>query len=309
MSGERPSRWNIKVDEVNATMTDVFSGGACNIRDENGALLRNRERDMINEWLQSLGVRFFDPQIHPDTHGEEYHYPKHSVVEMRAREAAQVNLYEISPRTFGGITSFEVAIDSFIAKEPTVIYYSDGDPSQDTLPPYSKDGHPLFKPLGIPDNPDARPAHYKEFIKNANNMRKYVLRFAEQMDALTVTFGEKSYEGDIVITPARMHAADMFQGIVHAARGHRVVINFTGGDTAQDKYGNPVMIVPQDLPEMHKRALLDQYIDEGNTLRRLIASMMEVSVFTRIVYTQQAAINALEELLRIKEIIKVSPSN
>ena len=49
--------------------------------------------------------------------------------------------------------------------------------------------------------------------------------------------------------------------------------------------------------------LLDQYVDEGNELRKAIAELVHVNVFTRVVYTQKSAILALEELLRIKNLI------
>jgi len=33
------------------------------------------------------------------------------------------------------------------------------------------------------------------------------------------------------------------------------------------------------------RALLDQYVDEGNELRRSIAELVSINVFVRVVYT------------------------
>ena len=66
--------WNMIKDMSDVKTVQVFSGGACNIRDDQGRLLRNQERDAINDWLTEQGIKFFDPQIHPDTHGEEYVY-------------------------------------------------------------------------------------------------------------------------------------------------------------------------------------------------------------------------------------------
>ncbi|MBZ0303382.1 MAG: hypothetical protein K8J31_26805 [Anaerolineae bacterium] len=50
-------------------------------------------------------------------------------------------------------------------------------------------------------------------------------------------------------------------------------------------------------------ALLDQYVDEGNALRRSIAELVGVTVFTRVVYTQRSAIMALDEVLRASQIL------
>ena len=71
-------------DMVNVSQTQVFSGGACNILNVDGVLLRNTERDPINEWLTEMDLWLFDPQIHPDTHGEEYDYRKHFPLEVAA---------------------------------------------------------------------------------------------------------------------------------------------------------------------------------------------------------------------------------
>ena len=284
--------------------TQVFSGGACNIIDEKGNLLRNTERDPINDWMTAQGVFFFDPQIHPETHGREYDYMTDHDLEMRARSIAKINLYEVSPRTFGGITSLEIATDQFRWKEPMVIYYSDGDPNSDQIPVHSEKGHPLFAPYGLKTSAQTLRFHYQEFIKNANNMRKYVMGFARELDTLTVDFSDQVYEGDTMITPERIHAADLFQAVVKAASDRRVFVTFTGGKNARDEYGNPIFIAPQDPPEVEMLALLDQYVDEGNELRRAIADLVSINVFTRVVYTQRSAINALEEVLRVSGILK-----
>jgi len=298
------SRWNVSEAVDTAGNIAVFSGGACNILSKDGALLRNQERDRINDWLTEKDVFFFDPQIHPATHGVEYNYAVHHKIEMAAREAAKINLYEVSPRTFGGVTSIELAVDTYDWREATVIYYSDADPNEDLLPPYSKEGHPQFQPDGYPNNEAALKAHYREYLKNGNNMRKYVVRFAQDIDTLTVTMGQDRHEHDAVIQPDRMHAVDMFEAIVNALDGNRVNLHFDGGPETRDAKGNPRFILPENPPEMQMKSFLDSYIDEGNMLRRRIAKMLEVSVFTRIVFTQKAAIAALEELLTLKKVLK-----
>jgi len=296
-------KWNLSQDIDTVHLTQVFSGGACNILNGKGELLRNKERDPINDWLTEQDIYFFDPQIHPDTHGTEYNYAVHSKIEIAARDAAKINLYEVSPRTFGGITSFEIAADHFRFHEPMVIYYSDGKDGQDTIPVHSTKGHPLFAPMGMENDETAMRAHYKEFIKNGNNVRKYLMTFAREMDTLTVTFDETPRKGDKVISPDRIHAADLFEAVVHASAGERVFVNFSGGMSILDEKGNPRFIAPDNPPEMVMHALLDQYVDEGNELRRRIAELVEISVFVRVVYTQRSAIQALEEVLRIKGLL------
>jgi hypothetical protein len=286
----------------------VFSGGACNIRDQQGALLRNVERDQINEWLTQQGVIFYDPQVHPDTHGCEYDYEIHSQLEIAARAAAAVKLYEVSPRTFGGVTAMEIAVSQVRRDRPTLIFFSDGNNQTDIIPEHSKEGFPLFLPYGIKDSDDARKAHYQEFIKNANRMRRYLIRFAQELNGLTVTFGDEVFDGDVVIMPTRMHAADIFRALVNAASGKRVVVNFTGGEKSRDAHGNPVFMTPARPRKVFMDALLDQYTDEGDELRRAICQLVTINVMTRVVYTQRDAIASLGDLLRAKKILPTAPS-
>ncbi|MCL4875631.1 MAG: hypothetical protein KJ064_03195 [Anaerolineae bacterium] len=296
-------RWNTTQEMSTIHLTQVFSGGACNILDAEGNLLRNKERDAINDWLTQHNIMLYDPQIHPETHGVEYNYPQHYHLEKAARGAAKIDLYEISPRTFGGITSLEIAADHFVEREPMVIYFSDGDPEKDQIPAHSSKGHPLFVPDALMENDKAMKAHYKEFIKNANNMRRHMINFAREVTMITVTFGTHASRSDIVISPERMHAADLFRAVMRGCSGQRTIINFTGGERIRDSYGYPQMLVPENPPELVMKSLLDQYLDEGNALRRAIAELVEISVFVRVVYTQKSAILALEELLKIKGLL------
>lgn len=296
--------WTVTQRLEKAHLTQVFSGGACNILDAEGKLLRNSERDVINDWLSTQKTIFFDPQIHPDTHGVEYEFEIHSKLEIAARKAAYLNLYEISPRTFGGICSLEIAADHFRWNEPMVIYYSDGYTGEDRVPAHSKYGHPLFVPYGIHKNEKANQAHYREMQKNANNMRKYLLHFAREMESLTVAFADTHKSDEFVITPGRMHAADIFEAVVKAASGKRVFVHFPPDITKRDAAGNPMFVCPKNPPQKELDALLDQYVDEGNELRKRIAELVGVSVFVRLVYTQRSAIIALDELLTLPQRAK-----
>lgn len=295
--------WFMPKDVPNAKNVRVFSGGACNIRDGAGALLRNPERDHINDWMTEENVLFFDPQIHPDTHGTEYVFDVHFPMENMARESAIVHLYEISPRTFGSATSLEIGVTEFQRSLPTVIFFSDGRNHEDVIPSHTEDGYPIFSPYDIWGSEVAMRSHYNEMIKNANQMRKYLIRFAEILPALTITFSNETFEGDVVITPDRIHAVDMFRAVVRAASGKRAVVNFTGGEKALDEKGNPLFIAPPEPLETQLRTKLDEYVDEGNALRRAICELVRINVFARVVYTQETAIRALEDLMKITKLI------
>ena len=294
--------WNLVNSIEQAKDVVVFSGGACNIRDTSGNRLRNAERDIINGWLTKNDVLFFDPQIHPETHGTTYDYEVHQPLEVAARKHAKINLFEISPRTFGGATALEIAVDEFSYNDPSIIFFSDGNHEKDIIPAHSGDGYPLFAPYGISDNDAARMTHYNEFIKGANRMRKYLMFFAEELSALTITFGEQTFEGDIVITPTRMHGADFFRSIVRAASGHRTIVNFIGGEAARDENGYPIFTAPEKPRPAELVTYLDQYVDEANELRRAIAELVRINVFSRVVFTQRAAIDAMQDLLRVQGI-------
>lgn len=296
------AKWNVTKEIEQAHEAQIFSGGACNILDAKGHLLRNGERDKINDWLTEKNFVLFDPQIHPDTHGEEYVFEKHSVIEVEARKAAKLNLYEISPRTFGGITSLEIAADHFRYNEPMVLYYSDGSTTEDRIPQHDQFGSPIFVPYGVPENEEACLAHYREMRKNANNMRKYLMRFARDLPNLTVSFSRVSTDRDIVIMPDRMHAADIFEAVVRALRGERMFVHFSSEITEQDRNGNPTFTCPENPAEYELHAWLDQYVDAANALRRRIAELVNVNVYVRVVYTQAAAIEALDELIQLSNV-------
>lgn len=133
----------------------VFTGGACNILHPQGNQ-RNPGRDELMGWLESQRVWFFDPQIHPSTHGRNYDYDIHGPGEKLAREKALVTVYELSPYSYGGVTIMEALTDGCKGKQ-VIIWYSGGPDSFDDK------GRPLFTPLTT-ESPNG--------IAAANSMRK-----------------------------------------------------------------------------------------------------------------------------------------
>ena len=76
-------------------------------------------------------------------------------------------------------------------------------------------------------------------------MRRFIIDLAHELDTLTVTFGDDdARKGDVVISPFRLHAVDMFKAAIKAADGERVFINFAGGDHVRDDNGLPLFILP-----------------------------------------------------------------
>ncbi|MEO0564625.1 MAG: hypothetical protein AAF125_21150, partial [Chloroflexota bacterium] len=97
----------------------------------------------------------------------------------------------------------------------------------------------------------------------------------------------------------RMHAADLFRAVVRSASGGRTMVNFIGGAEARDEKGYPLFLAPEKPLQADMISLLDQYMDEANELRRAIAELVRINVFSRVVYTQRAAMDALRDLLTV----------
>ncbi|HZM24741.1 MAG TPA: hypothetical protein VFC02_23530, partial [Anaerolineales bacterium] len=74
----------------------LFVGGASNIQSPSGPV-RNPGRDTLARWLDHQGWSYFDPQIHPSTHGRDYIWGIDGPQEKRARELAKLRVYEINP--------------------------------------------------------------------------------------------------------------------------------------------------------------------------------------------------------------------
>ncbi|MCP4698131.1 MAG: hypothetical protein GY862_14955 [Gammaproteobacteria bacterium] len=114
---------------------ELFTGGACNIQSYTGPI-RNPGRDWLAAWLDEKGVSYFDPQIHPSTHGREYVWGIDGPQEKRARERAKLRIYEITAETISAITMLEI-MDDARAGRTSIVWYNGGK---------------IFAPLGIGDH-------------------------------------------------------------------------------------------------------------------------------------------------------------
>jgi hypothetical protein len=117
----------------------LFIGGASNIQTPAGPV-RNTGRDQLARWLDNMGWSYFDPQIHPSTHGRDYIWGIDGPQEKMAREIAKLRLYEINPFTIAAVSMMEI-LDDARRKRISVVWYNGGR---------------LFKPYGIGDRDELR---------------------------------------------------------------------------------------------------------------------------------------------------------
>lgn len=279
-----------------ARLARVFTGGASNIIDATGQNVRNPLRDQLHWELTQANIAFYDPQVHPSTHGESYSFEKHGPIEQAAREAA-LPLYEMSPLTFCGVTAFEIAMDHQSRRKAMVVWFSNGVEGSIDWPAHDDQGNPRFTPLGL-DNPAVQQVHLQQMVRNANSVRRYFLEFARQV-GLPVTFEETDTapRGAIWISESKMHVVEMLQALSAHLRGEKVSVHFDGVETSK-----PIMNVdPSALTNGKARKYLAHYIDEGNALRREICQLLSVNVMTRVVFTSQAAVDAVFEQLDLAD--------
>jgi len=102
----------------------LFTGGACNIQTTHGPI-RNPGRDPLADWLDELGLSYFDPQIHPSTHGREYEWELDGPREKQAREEAKLRIYEITATTIAAISMLEIMDDARHGRV-SIVWFNDG---------------------------------------------------------------------------------------------------------------------------------------------------------------------------------------
>jgi len=102
----------------------LFTGGASNIQSPAGPI-RNPGRDPLERWLDHQGWSYFDPQIHPSTHGRDYIWGIDGPQEKRARELAKLRIYEITPYTIAAVSIMEVMDDARRGRN-SIVWYNGG---------------------------------------------------------------------------------------------------------------------------------------------------------------------------------------
>lgn len=102
----------------------LFTGGACNIQAPNGPV-RNPGRDRLALWLAEQGYSYFDPQIHPTTHGRDYRWELDGPNEKLARESAHLRVYEITATTIAAISMMEIMDDARHGRQ-SIIWFHGG---------------------------------------------------------------------------------------------------------------------------------------------------------------------------------------
>lgn len=117
----------------------LFTGGACNIQDVDGPV-RNPGRDRLHAWLDEQGISYFDPQIHPTTHGRDYLWGLDGPQEKKAREEAELRVYEITAKTISSVTMLEIMDDARRGRR-SIVWFNDGK---------------VFAPIGLGDRDEIK---------------------------------------------------------------------------------------------------------------------------------------------------------
>ena len=102
----------------------LFTGGACNIQGAEGPI-RNPGRDRLATWLDHRGWSYYDPQIHPDTHGREYIWGIDGPQEKKAREEAKIRIYELTSKTISAVTMLEI-MDDARRDRSSIVWFNGG---------------------------------------------------------------------------------------------------------------------------------------------------------------------------------------
>lgn len=145
---------------------DAFLGGMCNLRDRNGVMQRNPNRDELKTAFEVAGHTYYDPQIW----GREYVYETDGPAEQHARATATVLFYEIGHETFAGVSMLEIMRD--VATGRPVIIWLSGQVNEKNRPVYDPAGIDLTS-IGS----KATLGHVQDMIKQANSMRANLLDF------------------------------------------------------------------------------------------------------------------------------------
>jgi hypothetical protein len=100
----------------------LFTGGACNIQAPDGPV-RNPGRDRLAVWLDEQAYSYFDPQIHPTTHGRAYQWELDGPNEKLARETAKLRIYEVTATTIGAVSMMEIMDDARHGRKSIVWFH------------------------------------------------------------------------------------------------------------------------------------------------------------------------------------------
>jgi len=148
----------------------LFTGGACNIQDLSGPI-RNPGRDPLAAWLDEQKISYFDPQIHPITHGRDYIWGIDGHQEKKAREQAKLRVYEITATTIAAITMLEVMDDARLGRV-SIVWFNGGK---------------SFAPIGLGDRDQIRRNEpFKQTVGNMaySHLVAYVIAGCQLRDEL-----------------------------------------------------------------------------------------------------------------------------
>jgi hypothetical protein len=304
----------------------VFSGGACNEINEQGVSVRNTDRDGINQDLNASEIKFIDPQIHLETHGEEYTYSKHGPLEKEGLRLADEVQLQFKKSTAGAITALEVVRHQFQSwgSELSILVKDFDDEDESYLP---------FVPRGVfgfNTSERAMIAHYEAYQKAALQMRTEMLVMLEEDGILRtdnnpqgnviVHFSDEigevkqvsAAEGLPVITldGNAAHFAEIFSLFKLAYQGRKFILRLDG-----EKIKNvptlklppcPLLVAGQapferKMAVAQTQAWIERYRDEVNELRKKLFEFIKERKLS-VVSTDEAAILKLKTKEPVRDV-------
>jgi hypothetical protein len=295
-------KWNnllLTVDEIKAAVNEgglIFSGGASNYIRADGEKERNENRDLINSMLSKFGIKFFDPQIHPKTHGRDYDGSVDGDTERLAREESDLDLYEINDKSLGAVTMIELVRDLFDRDAQRVVYLD-----------YK--GADSFKPLGL-ENEKARLAHYNEYLNAGRNFRDYFKKYSEDPSLPGLTVVENMADipegSEKHIIPANKLAASELLEIYHEAKKDPTKEIYVYFEGPVDAKGRKILDLPSVVTNDSDvlQAVLDDYVAEGKKMRAqvqtFIAEHPEGKATTKIARNKLSVLKHIIPIMREK---------
>ena len=255
----------------------VFLGGACNIINENGENTYNDGRDTLADKLQEQNIPHFDPQIW----GRNYDPVSDGFAEQAAHKHSNINLFEIRPDTFGGVTAFEAIGKKYCSDVKSIVFLN------------SDNKKTLFRPE-LNKNVQT---HLFEYQRAGTNLRSDCIKFlrmAGSVDSGKVIIGgndEYSFyniqktnkrlgisqskddgytlqnKKVFLIPKNKMCAKELLHAFDCGMRGEEIEICFQGFE--KNKTAHPAF-----LPLGDTKGKLDEYIKEGREMKRVLFSIL-----------------------------------
>lgn len=286
-------------DLADVELIDLFSGGSCNIIGPDGNHTENTKRLLLNLWANQF-INVADPQLGTNT---PWKWEVHGIAEVEARKHARCRLYELSSRTFGALTCFEISIDvaqmarGKLDKKHVLVVFDEN---------VNAAGIPEFKPYSVDlENPAKIPtavllAHFKEALAAGNKMRKYFIKEVATNSLLYVTQTEAETSALIgqlggqrvttfKLTKRKLHAGELAAAITATFTTRQpVIVQFEEFDDTPSYEPIPLGFDGEVTPEWVEAnkaivlMVLAEYLQEGNNMRKALSLALKQTGLTNL---------------------------